>query len=123
MNKVFVCSICMWTPTEDEISSDWHHCPNCLMSYHEVDGNGFECGGRFEAVSVWVQESGDWELIQRCHFCGEFQHEAVCEDDNPFKLLSLVSEIIAQPPFPIERMEELTYLMGGQGDVKGYYHE
>jgi hypothetical protein len=51
-------------------------------------------------------------------------HEApLAESDNPIKIMSIASKPLAQPPFPIERMETLTKMMGGKGSVGGYNHE
>ena len=33
------------------------------------------------------------------------------------KLMSIALRPLASPPFPIERMEELTRLMGGEGSL------
>ena len=34
-------------------------------------------------------------------------------DDNPMKLMSIAMKPLCEPPFPIERIEEMTALMGG----------
>ena len=39
-------------------------------------------------------------------------------DDNPMKLMSIALKPLALPPFPLERVEELTALMGGEGSLK-----
>ena len=39
----------------------------------------------------------------------------VAADDNPMKLMSIAMKPLSQPPFPLERIEELTALMGGDG--------
>ena len=39
-------------------------------------------------------------------------------DDNPMKLMSIAMKPVAFPPFPLERIEELTALMGGDGAVR-----
>ena len=44
-------------------------------------------------------------------------------EDNPVKILSIASKPLSEPPFPVERMEELTRMMGGRGDMGDYYHE
>ncbi len=43
----------------------------------------------------------------------------VAADDNPMKLMSIALKPLALPPFPLERVEELTALMGGEGSLKG----
>ncbi|MDY6352732.1 MAG: RNHCP domain-containing protein [Lachnospiraceae bacterium] len=99
------------------------HCPECLSSLHETDDNGDECGGIFEAVSVWIKDKGRPEIICRCAFCGALKTEPVEDSDNPITLMSVAARPIASPPFPIERISELTDLMGGQGDMDGYYRD
>ena len=48
------------------------------------------------------------------------------EQDNRIKILSIASKPISAPPFPLERIEELTRrieeltrIMGGSGDTGG----
>ncbi len=36
-------------------------------------------------------------------------------DDNPIKLMSIAMKPLCEPPFPLERIEEMTALMGGDG--------
>ena len=36
-------------------------------------------------------------------------------DDNPVKLMSIALKPLAMPPFPLERIEAITTLMGGEG--------
>ncbi|MPM93455.1 hypothetical protein SDC9_140592 [bioreactor metagenome] len=42
----------------------------------------------------------------------------VAADDNPMKLMSIAMRPLTSPPFPIERIEEMTRLMGGEGSLK-----
>ena len=49
--------------------------------------------------------------------------DPMSEDDSPVKVLSIASKPLSEPPFPVERMEELTRMMGGRGDLGGYYYE
>ena len=40
--------------------------------------------------------------------------------DNLIKvILSVASKPLSSPPFPIERLEELTKIMGGRGEIGG----
>lgn len=39
-------------------------------------------------------------------------------DDNPMKLMSIAMRPISQPPFPIEKIEEMTKMMGDEGSLK-----
>ena len=38
----------------------------------------------------------------------------VAADDNPMKLMSIAMKPIGHPPFPIDRIEEMTRMMGGK---------
>jgi hypothetical protein len=42
----------------------------------------------------------------------------IAGDDNPMKLMSIAMKPLANPPFPIERIEELTKMMGGEGSLE-----
>lgn len=41
----------------------------------------------------------------------------VAEYDSRIKILSIASKPMASPPFPVDKLEELTKMMGGQGDL------
>jgi hypothetical protein len=41
----------------------------------------------------------------------------VAADDNPMKLMSIAMKPLSQPPFPLEKIEEMTALMGGDGQL------
>ena len=49
---------------------------------------------------------------------GEFSDE-----DDPVLLLSIAGRPLSMPPFPLEKIEELTRMMGGAGDKGGYDRE
>ena len=98
-----------------------NHCPGCLAAVHAEEDGG--CGGIMEPVSVWVKEGGNWEIIERCRLCGEMKLVELEAGDNPVKVLSVASKPLSMPPFPIEKMEELTRIMGGQGEIGGYDRE
>lgn len=123
LEKRYHCHCCGWTPSENEPDGDWTHCPNCLASVHEIDEKGDICGGTLHPIGIWIKPDDSWEIIQRCSLCGELASTPISADDNPIKLLSLASKPLSIPPFPIEKMEKLTAMMGGQGDVGGYYDE
>ena len=36
-------------------------------------------------------------------------------DDNPMKLMSIAMKPLCAPPFPLDYIEEMTALMGGDG--------
>ena len=42
----------------------------------------------------------------------------VAADDNPMKLMSIAMKPLCEPPFPLERIEEMTALMAGDGRMK-----
>ena len=90
-----------------------NHCPYCLSSQHldnEPGDRAAECGGVMEPIAVWVRKNGEWAIIHRCRVCGALSSNRIAADDNPMKLMS--------PPFPLERIEEMTRLMGGDGELK-----
>ena len=70
-----------------------------------------------EPVAVWVRKGGEWAIVHRCRRCGALSSNRVAADDNPMKLMPIAMKPLASPPFPIERMEELTRLMGGEGSL------
>ena len=111
----FVCKVCGRTVVPDDAGSDHrNHCPNCLASQHldeEPGDRASNCGGAMEPIAVWVRKNGEWAIIHRCRICGKLSSNRVAADDNPVKLLSLAMKPIAFPPFPVERIEELTRLL------------
>lgn len=122
MQTDYKCRNCGWRPQENQEKKKRTHCPNCLCSRHETDEDGYECGGSFEPISISVRSDGKWEIIQRCKHCGEIRSEERSEEDDPMKLLSIAAKPLASPPFPIERLRQLTDLMG-VGTVGGYKSE
>ena len=98
-----------------------NHCPNCLTSLHvdlEPGDRASGCGGLMDAVAVWVRRGGEWAIIHRCRRCGALHSNRAAADDNPMKLMSIALRPLSEPPFPLERIEELTALMGGEGSLK-----
>jgi len=98
-----------------------NHCPNCLTSLHLDVAPGdraADCGGIMEPVAVWVRKGGEWAIVHRCKRCGALSSNRIAADDNPMKLMSIALRPVATPPFPLERIEELTALMGGEGTLK-----
>ena len=91
----FTCRVCGHPVVPVGAGSDHrNHCPNCLSSLHVDDEPGdraADCGGIMDAAAA---------------------------DDNPMKLMSIAMKPVAFPPFPLERIEELTALMGGDGAVR-----
>ena len=64
-----------------------------------------------------VRKNGEWAIIHRCRRCGKLSSNRVAADDNPMKLMSIALKPFCTPPFPIERIEEMTKFMGGYGSL------
>lgn len=118
-NDSFNCKVCGRLVVANGAGSDHrNHCPNCLCSLHvdnEPGDRESDCGGIMEPVGVWVRKNEEWAIIHRCRRCGRFSSNRVAADDNPMKLMSIAMKPLTQPPFPLERIEEMTALMGGDG--------
>ena len=102
----FTCKVCDRLCTPQNAGSDHrNHCPNCLSSLHvdiEPGDRASDCGGIMEPIAVWVRKNGEWAIIHRCKRCGALSS----------------MKPLCQPPFPLERIEEMTALMGGDGRMK-----
>lgn len=118
-NEVFTCKHCGRLVTPDGAGSGHrNHCPNCLTSLHldnEPGDRQADCGGQMEPIAAWVRKGGEWAIIHRCRRCGHLSSNRVAADDNPMKLMSIAMRPLTSPPFPLERIEEMTALMGGEG--------
>lgn len=77
-----------------------------------------DCGGTMEPVAVWVRKNGEWAIIHRCKICGTLSSNRIAADDNPMKLMSIAMKPVSSPPFPLEKIEKMTKLMGGDGELK-----
>ncbi len=118
----FVCKVC-GRPVSPAGAGSQHrnHCPYCLASQHldmEPGDRAADCGGVMDPIAVWVRKNGEWALLHRCRICGAISSNRVAADDNPMKLMSIAMKPVASPPFPLERIEEMTALMGGSGELK-----
>ena len=117
----FTCKVCGRLVVPAGAGSDHrNHGPNCLSSLHldmEPGDRDADCGGIMEPVGVWVRKNGEWAIIHRCKRCGQFSSNRVAADDNPMKLMSIAMKPLSQPPFPLEKIEEMTALMGGDGQM------
>ena len=69
-------------------------------------------------MAVWVRKGGEWAIIHRCRRCGKLDSNRVAADDNPMMLMSIAMRPLGRPPFPLERIEELTELMAGDGSLR-----
>ncbi len=116
----FTCKVCGRLVVPEGAGSEHrNHCPNCLTSLHVDNQPGdreSDCGGYMDSIAVWVRHNGEWAIIHRCRRCGALSSNRVAADDNPAKLMSVAMKPLALPPFPIERIQELTRLMGGDVD-------
>ena len=118
----FTCKQCGRLVVSAGAGSDHrNHCPNCLSSLHvdiEPGDRASDCGSLMEPVAVWVRKNGEWAIIHRCRRCGKLSSNRVAADDNPMKLMSIAMKRLCEPPFPLERIEEMTELMAGDGTIK-----
>ncbi|WP_243128551.1 MULTISPECIES: RNHCP domain-containing protein [Clostridia] len=73
--------------------------------------------GNLTAEASWTRKNGEWAIIHRCRRCGKLSSNRIAADDNPMKLMSIAMKPLCLPPFPLERIEELTLLMGGDGTL------
>jgi len=121
-DDTFTCKVCGRLVIPAGASSDHrNHCPNCLSSQHldnEPGDRKSDCGGIMDPVAVWVRRSGEWAVIHRCRRCGSFSSNRVAADDNPMKLMSIAMKPLSEPPFPLEYIEEMVALMGGDGSMR-----
>ena len=121
-HEIFTCKVCGREVIPDGAGTGHrNHCPNCLSSLHvdvEPGDRASDCGGIMEPVSVWVRKNGEWAIIHRCKRCGAFSSNRVAADDNPMKLMSIAMKPLTSPPFPLERIREMTDLMGGEGRME-----
>ncbi len=121
-SEVFTCRVCGRTVVPAGAGSDHrNHCPNCLTSLHvdnEPGDRQSECGGIMDAIALWVRNNGECAVIHRCRRCGALSSNRTAADDNPMKIMSIALKPLCEPPFPVERIEELTRLMGGEGSLK-----
>lgn len=117
-NDSFKCKLCERLVVPTGAGSDHrNHCPYCLASQHLDDVPGDRaagCGGAMEAIGVWVRKGGEWAIIHRCRICGHLSSNRSAADDSPLKLMSLALKPLGNPPFPLERINELTELMDSE---------
>ena len=118
----FLCRVCGREVVPEGAGSDHrNHCPNCLTSLHVDNRPGdraSDCGGYMDPVAVWVKKNGEWAIIHRCRQCGKMSANRIAADDNPMKLMAIALKPLTAPPFPIERIQEMTRMMGGDGELQ-----
>ncbi len=122
-NEAFTCKVCDRLVVPHGAGSDHrNHCPNCLCSMHvdnEPGDRQANCGGIMEPIAVWVRKNGEWAIIHHCRICGALSFNRVAADDNPIKLMSIAMKPVSLPPFPLEKIEEMTARMAGDGTIRG----
>ena len=91
-------------------------CAACTLT--EPGDRASDCGGLMEPVAVWVRKGGEWAIVHRCRRCGKLDSNRVAADDNPMKLMSIAMKPLCEPPFPLDRIREMTALMGGDGTME-----
>lgn len=111
-SDAFTCKSCGWLVVSAGAGSEHrNHCPNCLCSLHldlEPGDRAADCGGLMEPITVWVRKNGEWAVIHRCRVCGALSSNRIAADDNPMKLMSIAMKPVAQPPFPLDRLQDMT---------------
>ena len=121
-SEIFTCKVCgRIVVPEGAGTQHRNHCPYCLSSQHldiEPGDREADCGGVMDPIAVWVRKNGEWAIIHRCRICGALSSNRIAADDNPMKLMSIAMKPISSPPFPLELIEEMTKLMGGEGVLK-----
>ena len=121
-NESFTCKVCGRLVVPNGAGSDHrNHCPYCLTSMHldiEPGDREADCGGAMEPVAVWVRKNGEWAIIHRCKICGALSSNRIAADDNPMKLMSIAMKPVSSPPFPLEKIEKMTKLIDGDGELK-----
>lgn len=121
-NESFICKVCGKTVVPNGAGSKHrNHCPYCLSSQHldiEPGDRTADCGGVMEPIAVWVRKNNEWAIIHRCKICGMLSSNRIAADDNPMKLMSIAMKPVSSPPFPLDKIEEMTELMGGNGELK-----
>ena len=84
----------------------------------------FMCG-KSQNESRFVHEKGDflihlsaWEIAAGREACGALSSNRAAADDDPMKLMSIALKPLCEPPFPLEKMQEMTARMGGEGELR-----
>ena len=73
-----------------------------------------------DTILLWHTQKGVHFLCPKpgqARRCGKLSSNRVAADDNPMKLMSIAMRPVAQPPFPLEKLEEMTALMAGDGKL------
>ncbi len=115
-DEVFTCAVCGKEVHPEGASSEHrNHCPNCLSSLHLDDIPGdraSSCKGVMEPIAVWVRDDGEWAIIHRCKKCGHLSSNRSAADDNPARLIAIAKKPMDNPPFPIDRLDDMMRSLG-----------
>ena len=76
------------------------------------------CGRVCTPQNAGSDHRNHWAIIHRCKRCGKLSSNRVATDDNPMKLMSIAMKPLCAPPFPLDYIEEMTALMGGDGRMR-----
>lgn len=108
----FVCRYCgRAVPGGADGTGHRNHCPWCLRSLHVDIRTGdrrSSCGGIMDPIAIAVRPSGEWSIIHRCRDCGALRENRSAGDDNELALLSLAVRPVAGPPFPLDKLHNLS---------------
>lgn len=111
-SESFTCKVCgNFVVPEEAGSQHRNHCPRCLSSIHvdHLPGDRKSlCQGIMDPIGVWVRKNGEWAIIHRCRSCGALNSNRIAADDNPALLMSIAMKPLAEPPFPLWQMEQMT---------------
>ncbi len=85
-----------------------NHCPVCLWSRHLDDQPGDRrcaCREAMEPVAIEVRRGGEWAIVHRCTGCNALRANRIAGDDHALSLLTLALRPLANPAFPLDRIE------------------
>ncbi len=108
-NDTFTCMKCRHTvPLAAWGTKHRNHCPACLWSRHVDDAPGDRqspCRALMAPVAIEVRRDGEWAILHRCSACNALKANRIAGDDHEFALLALALRPIANPAFPIGRLD------------------
>lgn len=85
-----------------------NHCPACLWSRHLDEQPGDRrcaCRSPMQPVAIEVRDGGEWAIIHRCTGCNALRANRIAGDDHTVSLLTLALRPLANPAFPLDRLE------------------
>ena len=74
-------------------------------------------------MSFLRRGNGEWRFAKQlwnllAAKASESRTTGLVSDDNPMKLMSIAMKPLCAPPFPLDYIEEMTALMGGDGRMR-----